>query len=153
MAAWKASNADVGAAAKDTRIAGALAAVDAIDRAAVADDHAAFAALLADNLVVNNPQNGVSVRGATAQRSAVGQISYARYDRVIEYAGLRGEMVVLMGEEIVVPKAPVEAKSREVHRRFTDIWRPIDGRWELTARQATIITQPENLFKSKKVVP
>ena len=141
-AAWKAGNPDVEAASKDARIAAALAAVDAIDRAAIADDHAAFAALLADNLVVNNPQNGVSVRGATAQRNAAGQISYARYDRVVEYAGLRGDMVILMGEEIVVPKASAEAKSSEVHRRFTDIWRPVDGRWELTARQATVITRP-----------
>ena len=75
---------------------------------------------------------------AEAARSAAGQISDSRYDRVIEYAGLRGDMVLLMGEEIVVPRAGPGAGS-EVHRRFTDLWRPEAGRWRLTARQATLI--------------
>ena len=142
MAAWKAGNADVAIAAKDARIAGALAAVNEIDRAAVSDDHAIFAGLLADDLAVNNPQNGVSAKGATGQRSAAGQISYSRYERVIEYAGLRGEMVLLMGEEIVLPKEPIDGSVREMHRRFTDLWRPVAGGWKLTARQATIIMRP-----------
>lgn len=141
-AAWKPANADVALAARDDRIAGALAAVDEIDRAATSDDHAAFAALLADDLAVNNPQNGVSVRGATGQRSAAGRISYARYDRVIDYAGLRGTMVLLMGEEIVRPKSAGAASAPALHRRFTDLWKPVDGRWKLTARQATIIARP-----------
>jgi hypothetical protein len=140
-AAWRPGSPDVTVAARNERIAAALAAVDAIDKAAVDDDRAASGALLADDLAVNNPQNGVSVRGATGQRSAAGQISYTRYDRIIDYAGLRGEMVLLMGEEIVVPKAPAEG-GREVHRRFTDLWKQIDGSWRLTARQATIIERP-----------
>lgn len=57
-ATWKAGNADVAAAARDDRIAGALAVVDEIDRAAIDDDRAAFAGFLADDLAVNNPQNG-----------------------------------------------------------------------------------------------
>ncbi len=142
IAAWKAGNADVATAAGDDRISGALAAVNEIDRAAVSDDHAAFAALLANDLAVNNPQNGVSVKGATGQRSAAGQISYSRYDRVIEYAGLRGDMVLLMGEEIVLPRVANGVSAREMHRRFTDLWRPVDGGWQLTARQATIIMRP-----------
>ena len=141
-AAWTAGSPEVATAAKDARIAGALAAVTAIDRAAVSDDHAAFAALLADDLAVNNPQNGVSVRGATTRRSASGQISYTRYDRVIDYAGLRGDMVLLMGEEIVLPKAADGPAGGAVHRRFTDLWAPVGGGWKLTARQATIITRP-----------
>lgn len=139
-AAWTAADPAVAAAAKDARIAGALAAVDRIDQAAIRDDHAAFAALLADDLAVNNPQNGVSVRGATARRGAAGQISYTRYDRVIDYAGLRGDMVILMGEEIVVPTGP--GLAQPMHRRFTDLWTPVAGGWRLTARQATIITRP-----------
>ncbi len=138
----KAATPDVEAAVKDARIAGALAAVVAIDKTAVSGDTAGFAALLADDLAVNNPQNGVSVRGATAQRSAAGKIKYSRYDRVIEYAGLRGELVLLMGEEIVVPEVATGGGAAEQHRRFTDLWKPVDGGWKLTARQATIVTRP-----------
>ena len=137
---WQAAGPDVTLAAKDARIAGALAATDAIDRAALGSDPAGFAAFLADDLAVNNPQNGVSVRGATAQRSAAGRISYSQYDRIIEYAGLRGDMVLLMGEEIVRPRDRADAP--EVHRRFTDLWTPVGGGWKLTARQATIIARP-----------
>lgn len=140
-AAWKAGSPDVATAAKDPRIAGALAAVDSIDRAAVDGDQAGFARLLAADLAVNNPQNGVSVRGATAQRSAAGQIRYRRYDRTVEYAGMRGDMVLLMGEEAVVARGRDGAAEREVHRRFTDLWMPTVGGWKLTARQATIITR------------
>ena len=138
-AAGKAGNADVAAAAKDGHISGALAAVNGIERAAVSDDHVAFAALLADDLAVNNPQNGASVKGATGQRSAAGKISYRRYDRVIEFAGLRGDMVLLMGEEIILPNVPRGGSAGEIRRRFTDLWRPVDGGWKLTARQATVI--------------
>ena len=61
---------------------------------------------------------------------------------MIEYAGLRGDMVLLMGEEIVLPKVPNGATAHEMHRRFTDLWRQVAGAWKLTARQATIITRP-----------
>lgn len=49
--------------------------------------------------------------------------------------------VVLMGEEIVVPRDG-SPRQAEVHRRFTDLWKQVDGRWRLTARQATIIARP-----------
>ena len=138
-AEWQAASDDVTKAAHDPRIAAALAAVDRLDRAVIDDDHAAFAALLADDLVVNNPQNGMSLHGATAQLNAAGRISYASYRRTIEYAGMKGDMVLLMGEELVVPKGANPMAGREVRRRFTDLWKEAGGRWLLTARQATIV--------------
>lgn len=140
-AEWTPGNAEVSIAVQDSQIAAALSAVDGIDRAATGTDPAAFAAFLADDLAVNNPQNSVSVRGATAQRSAAGRISYVRYDRIIDYAGLRNGMVLLMGEEIVVPRDGTPGQA-PVHRRFTDLWKQVGGRWLLTARQATIISRP-----------
>jgi ketosteroid isomerase-like protein len=126
-------------ATKDPRIAAALAAVNQLDRAVIDDDHGAFAALMADDLAVNNPQNTLSLHGATAQLNARGLISYAKYDRIIEYAGLRGDMVLLMGEELCVPKPPHPLAGQSVRRRFTDFWKKENGRWLLTARQATIV--------------
>lgn len=138
-AAWKPAGTDVIAASKDPRIAAVLATVDRLDRAVVDDDHAAFAALMAGDLIVNNPQNTLSANGATTQLNASGRISYTSYDRRIEFAGLRGDMVLLMGEEFCVPKAPNPMAGQIVHRRFTDLWKQENGRWLLTARQATII--------------
>lgn len=139
LAEWKAAGPDVRTAAADPRIAAVLAAVNQLDRAVIDDDHAAFAALMADDLAVNNPQNMLSIHGATTQLNASGRISYTRYDRTIEYAGLRDGMVLLMGEELCVPKPPNPMAGQQVRRRFIDLWKNENGRWLLTARQATIV--------------
>jgi Domain of unknown function (DUF4440) len=139
MAEWKAANSEVAAAAKEPKIASVLEAVNAIDAALIKDDHTGFAALLAKDLVVNNPQNGISLRGGTGRRNASGQISYSSYVRSVEYAGMLGEMVLLMGDERVVPKGDSPMAGKEVRRRFTDVWKMEGGQWVLTARQATIV--------------
>lgn len=138
-AAWRPADAGVAAAAKDADVAAVLAQVDLLDAALLGDDHAAFASRLAPDLVVNNPQNGISRAGATSRRNAAGRISYARYDRIVEYAGRLGDMVLLMGEERVLPKGDSPGAGHEVRRRFTDLWRRTGGRWLLAARQATVI--------------
>lgn len=138
-AEWKAANADMAAAAKDAEIAAVLEAVNGIDDALIQDDHAAFAAFLAKDLVVNNPQNGISRSGATGTRNASGLIRYSRYLRSVEYAGKLGDLVVLMGEERVVPKGDAAGNGKEVRRRFTDVWRREGGRWLLALRQATVV--------------
>ena len=139
MAEWKAANPEVAAAATEPKIASVLEAVNLIDAALIKDDHAAFAALLAKDLVVNNPQNSVSIRGATGRRNTAGLISYTSYVRSVEYAGMLGEMVLLMGDERVVPKGDSQMAGKEVRRRFTDVWKMEGGHWVLTARQATIV--------------
>lgn len=135
VAEWRAGSADVTAAARDPEIAAVLAQVDRLDRATIDDDRAGFAALLAPDLVVNNPQNGISKRGGTAQRGQAGQISYSSYVRTIEHAGKIGDLVVLMGGEQVVAKG----STAPVQRRFTDLWRKEGAEWRLAARQATVI--------------
>ena len=139
MAEWKAANSEVAAAAKEPKIASVLEAVNVIDEALIKDDHAAFAALLAKDLVVNNPQNSISIRGATGQRNTSGLISYSSYVRSVEYAGMLGEMVLLMGDERVVPKGDSLMAGKEVRRRFTDVWKMEGGHWVSAARQATIV--------------
>jgi hypothetical protein len=139
IAKWKAANPEVAAAAKDPKIASVLEAVNLIDEALIKDDHAAFVALLAKDLVVNNPQNSISIRGATGRRNSSGLISYSSYVRSVEYVGMLGEMVLLMGDERVVPKGDSPIAGKEVRRRFTDVWKMEGGHWVLTARQATIV--------------
>lgn len=138
-AQWKAASPEVAAAVKDPRIAAVLETINVMDAALIKDDHAAFAARLAKDLVVNNPQNGISIRGATGNRNTAGLISYSSYKRSIEYAGLRGDLVLLMGDEKVVPKGDTPLAGKEMRRRFTDLWKQEGGHWVLTARQATIV--------------
>jgi hypothetical protein len=72
MAEWKAANSEVASAAKEPKIASVLEAVNVIDEALIKDDHAAFAALLAKNLVVNNPQNSILIRGRRGKETLQG---------------------------------------------------------------------------------
>jgi hypothetical protein len=140
QAEWQPANDAVAQAARDPLIAGALAEAARMDTALIEDDHAAFAERLAADLVVNNPQNTISMPGDTARLNAEGRIRYDSYARTIEYAGRRGDLVVLMGEERVTRKG---APAVEVEvRRFTDLWREDDGKWRLTARQATKVAAP-----------
>ncbi len=67
-----------------------------------------------------------------------GFIRYHSFDRRIEYAGRLGELVVIMGNEILAPKGKAPNAGKIVHRRFTDIWRNEQGVWRLALRQATV---------------
>ena len=139
MAEWRAANEQVATGSQRAQDRVRAKAVNRMDAALVKDDHAAFAALLAKDLVVNNPQNGISINGATGNRDTAGLISYSSYVRSIEYAGMRDEMVLLMGDERVVPKGDSPMAGKDVRRRFTDLWKMEGGRWVLTARQSTIV--------------
>lgn len=133
------ANAEVEAAAEDVSIAEVIASVEKLDAALVSDDRAVFAAVMSPELVVNNPQNGISKPGDAVARNAAGRISYDSYERTIEYAGTRGTFVLLMGGETVVAKGTTE----RVYRRFTDLWQPTSDGWRLSARQATIVVAPQ----------
>jgi hypothetical protein len=70
-----------------------------------------------------------------------GQIRYEpNVERKIEFAGVRGDTVVIMGEEIVRPIANTPNAGKIVHRRFTDIWKDTNSVWRLAVRQATVIS-------------
>ena len=57
-----------------------------------------------------------------------------------ELVAARGDSVVMMGEEVLTPgpKAPYAGKL--IRRRFTDVWKPVNGKWMLAIRQATIFS-------------
>lgn len=136
---WKAANSEVQAAVLDEKIAAVMRAIEKVDAALIADEYTVFAAALAPELVVNNPVNIVASRAVVAQLNADGKISYSQYERLIEHASLRGDMVLLMGEEIVVPKGQNPLAGQTVRRRFTELWRPEGAAWLLSARQATVV--------------
>ena len=136
---WTAANAAVTQAARDPRVAGALAAVTAIDAAIVAGDKAGFVGPFADDAIVNSPFNNVTTRDQAAARFQTGALTYKYLHRSIEYAApRRDDEVVLMGEEVYEPPAGHPLGGKTVHRRFTDIWRLQGGHWRLSVRQATV---------------
>jgi len=128
-------------AAKDSAITAVLAARRAGGAAALTHDADAWAAGLAADLVVNTPGNAIARREGVIRFFQAGMISYDSADSIIEFAEARGNLVVLMGEEVVTPKDATRHAGQTVHRRFTDVWRKDDdGVWRLTIRQATNVS-------------
>jgi hypothetical protein len=123
--------------ANDPRVLAAIDAQKRLEAAMMGLDLPSVEALMAPDLVVHAPINVVVNRENVLARLRSGQISYDGVVRTISFAGVRGDTVVLMGEEVVTPNRDAPNAGKLVHRRFTDIWTDSGGAWRLTVRQAT----------------
>jgi hypothetical protein len=125
--------------ATDPRVVAALEAQKHLQAVMLAHDVKGTESLMAPDMVVNAPINKVVKRDNVLSRLEKNQISYEpNVVRNIEFAGVRGDTVVIMGEEIVQPNKDAPYAGKIEHRRFTDIWKQSDGVWKLWIRQATI---------------
>ena len=139
MADWQAASPQVIDAAKNPSVAAVLKEVDAIDAAIVAGDQNGFIRPFANDAIVNSPFNNVSTKAMAAARYRSGVLTCKYLHRSIEYAApRRNDEVVLMGEETYEPSPGNMFAGKTVRRRFTDLWRLQDGRWQLSLRQATV---------------
>ncbi len=114
------------------------AQVDALLR----HDIAAMRKNWAADYVVNNPRN--EVMEASKGRIQSGERTYSSFSRIIEKVLLHGDTVIVMGLEVVVPSGNASDAGRTINRRFTNIWMKRNGKWLLTARQATVICKDDN---------
>ncbi|MBX7459728.1 nuclear transport factor 2 family protein [Qipengyuania huizhouensis] len=138
-ASWRAANAEVEAAAKTPRIAGALEATERMDRAILERDKDAFSAIFAEDAVVNNPFNRIARKSDAEQNLETGLIHYETLERTIEYAAARGDHdVVLMGVEVLTPVGKARFAGEKISRRTTEVWTNESGEWKLAIHQATI---------------
>ena len=109
--------------------------VDALLR----DDVATIKRNWAEDYVVNNPFNEVvDARQGPIQ---AGTLRYSSFIQEIERVLIRGEVVIVMGRETVVPKGTSPDSGKTINRRFTNIWMKRKGKWLLTARHANVICQ------------
>ena len=127
------------AAAKAPNVAEALAARAALDRAFEEQDVEAVAAVFAEDLIVNAPNNLVLRLEDVLGFFRAGRMNYEDAEETIEGLDARGDVVVMMGGEVIKPRSSAANAGMTVHRRFTDVWRKDpDGKWRLTIRQGTI---------------
>jgi ketosteroid isomerase-like protein len=126
--------------ASDPRIMAVLEAQKRAEDAARRADWKAVEDLFAPDVVVNSPTNRVVNREDVMARMRSGQISAepGSVDRRVEFVGVRGDSVVIMGEEIFSPGSNAPNAGKIVHRRFTDIWKQYGSFWKLAIRQATV---------------
>lgn len=91
------------------------------------------------DFTVNNPFNVVQ-HAATGPIQS-GALTYTRFERNIEKILVRDSLVVVMGNELVVPKTAPKGSSHDtdqpITRRFTNIWIHKEGKWLMFARHAS----------------
>ena len=100
-------------------------------------DYATLDSIWSQDFIVNTPQNDVS--RATRDRVRTGGITYSSFVREIEAVVNRGNTVIVMGREIVVPKGSSPDAGKTLQRRFTNIWMKEDGSWRMVARHANVM--------------
>ena len=101
------------------------------------NDIAAMKRNWAADYVVNNPFN--EVVEASKGRIQSGARTYSSFVRDIERVLIHDNVVIVMGQETVVPSGASSDAGKTMVRRFTNIWMMREGQWLLTARQATVI--------------
>jgi Domain of unknown function (DUF4440) len=90
--------------------------------------------------VANTPGNAVVTGQQMAELFARGAVSYQSVEQRLDYAGSHGpDIVVLMGEEIVVPGPNARDAGKPIRRRFTDVFRKENGEWRHDLRHAHVI--------------
>jgi hypothetical protein len=93
------------------------------------------------NFTVNNPFNVVQ-NGATGPIQT-GSLTYSKFERNIEKVLLHDSVVVVMGNELIVPKTAPKGSSHDtnqpIKRRFTNVWMLKEGKWLMIARHANEI--------------
>lgn len=100
-------------------------------------DAAALDSLMDDNITVNHPTNRIVKEKKELldliQQGIIRYTSFARYPEIFLFFK---DMVVVMGNEIVVPSKGAPNEGKSLQRRYTNIWMKRDGMWRLTVRHA-----------------
>ncbi len=86
------------------------------------------------------------------ERFRNGALAHSEYDRKIEEAYVSGDVVVLMGEEVVVMRGSNQANVGEkMRRRFTSAWRKNNGQWQQIARRRMSAVSPDRTRRQAKI--
>jgi hypothetical protein len=98
---------------------------------------AALQELLPDDHTVNHPTNRI-VQEKTELLKMIddGVIRYARFERRPEKFLFYRGLVVVMGDETVVPGPGAPNEGKVLRRRYTNAWMQQDGKWRLAFRHA-----------------
>ncbi|MFZ1991527.1 MAG: nuclear transport factor 2 family protein [Alphaproteobacteria bacterium] len=92
----------------------------------------------ASTFIANTP-HGAIVSGAEMRALFSGSIGYSRVEQSIEYAARHApDLIVVMGCEVVVPREGTPNAGKNIHRRFSDVFRLEDGEWRHDVRHANI---------------
>lgn len=95
------------------------------------------------NYLLNGPSNRVLRKPVLVEMLAQGRMASERFERTIEQTAITGNIGIVMGSEVVRPRATSALGEKfgdeELHRRFTNVFIFEQGAWRFLARQATVV--------------
>jgi len=103
-------------------------------------DTIALMKLMSAQIVVQNPENTIIRYDQVMDRIKKGKINYTSFNRTIENIAFIKNIAIVMGSETIIPKSSSPQTDKVITRRFTNVWMKENKTWQLTARQATIIS-------------
>ena len=110
-------------------------------KAIFAGNAAALDSLMDDDITVNHPTNRiVKEKKELLDLIRKGVIRYTSFERYPETFLFFKDMVVVMGNETVVPAKGAPNEGKKLQRRYTNVWMLRDGRWRLTVRHANNVS-------------
>lgn len=124
-----------------------LRAADAEQMRIIVDgDAVAQKAFMHPNYILNGPSNKVLRKDVLVDMLANGRMASEHFERVIEGTAITGNIGIVMGSEVVQPRAGStlgeKYGTRPLKRRFTNVFVFENGRWSFLARQASVIESP-----------
>jgi ketosteroid isomerase-like protein len=106
-------------------------------------DKARLENLLPDDHTVNHPTNRiVQEKAELLKLIGDGVIRYTRFERRPEKFLFYQDLVVVMGDETVVPAPGAPNAGIVLRRRYTNGWMRQDGKWRLAFRHANNVPAP-----------
>jgi hypothetical protein len=108
-------------------------------QAILKSDIDALKTIWSEELHVNNPFNMVVNRGQVIQNIKSTLIEYSEYKQEPEYYGIFDDVVIVMGKETAIPIGDNPNKGKKLIRRYTDVYKLINGEWKEIARHANVV--------------
>lgn len=100
----------------------------------------ALDSLMDDDVTVNHPTGRiVKEKKELLGLIRTGTIRYTQFERTPETFLFYKDIVIVMGQEKVVPAKGAPNAEKTLHRRYTNFWMKTNGKWQLTARHANNI--------------
>ena len=124
-----------------------LRAADAEQMRIIVDgDAESQKAFMHDNYILNGPSNRVLRKAVLVDMLANGKMASDHFERTIEGTAITGNIGIVMGSEIVQPRAGSDLGEKfgtsPLKRRFTNVFIFENGRWYFLARHASVIEAP-----------
>jgi Domain of unknown function (DUF4440) len=108
-------------------------------KAFLSNNSATLDSMIADDFVVNSPQNRLVEKKELLGMVKRGILSLSGFEQKIEGIRRFGDVAVVMGEDQVTFGQPSPMAGQTQKRRFTDIWQLRGKDWSFVARQATVV--------------